>query len=91
MYKMRDSVVLVSGRSVPPPGEARQRGEGMAIVLRGQGVQAWKAAGERWKAWSSRLITAVLLSNNKIGPVHIICCYAPTFAIAVVYVYAEQG
>ncbi len=36
----------------------RQRGEGVAIVLTGPAVNAWRE-GRVWKAWSSRLRTLV--------------------------------
>ena len=56
--KVWDSVVLTSGREVPIGSGVRQRGEGVAIVLAGPAVHAWKAGGCKWKAWSSRLVTA---------------------------------
>ena len=60
MYKVGDSVVLSSGRPVPTAGGNHHRGEGVALVLRGPAIQAWKAAGSKWKAWGSRLISVVL-------------------------------
>ena len=56
------SVVLTAGKDVPEVGQVRQRGgEGVAIVLSGKAVNAWKAGGSQWKAWLSfRLITATL-------------------------------
>ena len=37
---MSDSVVLASGRCTPREGECIQRGEGVALVLRGQALAA---------------------------------------------------
>ena len=42
---VRASVVLTVGRDVPDVGRVRQRGEGVAIVLSGKAVNAWKAGG----------------------------------------------
>ena len=52
-YKVGESLVLAAGRPVPTHGEPGQRGEGVAIVLSGPAVQAWRSGGEQWKAWSS--------------------------------------
>ena len=57
---MGDSVVLSSGRSLPPEGESLRRGEGVAVVLRGRALKAWKAGGARWRPISSRLADAQL-------------------------------
>ena len=54
------SVVLAAGRAVPGTGAVKQRGEGVAIVLSGPAIGAWKAGGSHWRTWSSRLVTAVL-------------------------------
>ena len=78
VYKVGDSVVLTSGREVPIGSGVRQRGEGVAIVLAGPAVHAWKAGGCKWKAWSSRLVTATLDVGG--GQQHVLSCYAPTFA-----------
>ena len=65
---------------MPGVGTVRQRGEGVAIVLSGQAVSAWKA-GSQWKAWSSRLVTATLKVGDRSGDkLHVLSCYAPTFA-----------
>ena len=37
-YSVGDSVVLSSGRSLPPKGESLHRGEGVAVVLRGRAM-----------------------------------------------------
>ena len=54
------SVILSSGQDVPKEGGSRQRGEGVAIVMSGPAVSAWKAGGSQWKAWRFRLVTATL-------------------------------
>ena len=41
-------------------------------------VEAWKIGGCKWKAWSSRLVTASLHVGKK--EIHIVSCYAPTRA-----------
>jgi len=69
--------VLSSGRPVPTSGESHLRGEGVALVLRGPAIQAWKAAGSKWRTWGSRLISAVLDCGRKL---HVLSCYGPTFA-----------
>ena len=80
-YHVGRSVVLSAGRPTPGTGKPRQRGEGVAIVLTGEAVTAWKAGGEQWKARSSRLITAKLkLGDRHQEILHVISCYAPTFA-----------
>ena len=83
VYRVGDSVVLAAGRPTPEPDEPRQRGEGVAIVLIGLAISAWKADGECWKAWSSRLITARLRwkpSKRYTTHLHVLSCYAPTYA-----------
>ena len=42
---MGESIVLAAGRPTPPIGPVRERGEGVAIVLSGSAVAAWKAGG----------------------------------------------
>jgi len=42
VYRVGGSVVLTAGRDVPGGSEVRQRGEGVAIVLSGEAVRAWK-------------------------------------------------
>ena len=82
VYCVGESVVLTTGRDVVPGGdEVRRRGEGVAIVLSGEAVRAWKEGGSRWKAWSSRLVSANLkVGNGSRDRLHILSCYAPTFA-----------
>jgi len=42
VYTVGKSVVLSAGRPVPQPGENMQRGEGVALVLSGPAIAAWK-------------------------------------------------
>ena len=51
VYRVGESVVLAAGRPVPGPGVVRQRGEGVAIVLSGLAVGAWKTC--RWQLLES--------------------------------------
>ena len=50
LYRVGNSVVLTAGSEVPGRGVVRQRGEGVAIVLSGPVLSAWKAGGSQWKA-----------------------------------------
>ena len=78
-YSVGNSVLLTAGHPVPAPGEPIQRGEGVALVLTGPAITAWRAAGQQWKAWSSRLISAHLRAGNKKDDhLHVLSCYAPT-------------
>ena len=47
VYRVAESVVIASGRPVPGVGVVNQRGEGVAIVLSGDAVEAWRAGGKR--------------------------------------------
>ena len=81
VYHVGESMVLTAGRDVPGGDEVRRRGEGVAIVLSGEAVRAWKHGGSRWKAWSSRPVSAILkVGNGSRDRLHIVSCYAPTFA-----------
>ena len=51
VYRVGESVVLAAGRPVPGAGVVRQRGEGVAIVLSGLAVGAWKTC--RWQLLES--------------------------------------
>ena len=80
MYTVGDSVVLTSGRVVPEQEGSRQKGEGIAVVLSGSAVSAWKAGGSQWKAWSSRLMRVSLkIRSRPCDQLHVLSCYAPTF------------
>ena len=81
VYRVAESVVIAAVRPVPSAGVVKQRGEGVAIVLSGPAVKAWNSGGSRWKAWSSRLVSAALkIGSNGIDVLHVVSCYAPTFA-----------
>jgi len=81
VHKVGGSTVLAAGRPTPPVTEPRQRGEGVAIALSGPAVRAWRAGGQQWKAWSSRLVTATLQPRKANSEhIHILSCYAPTFS-----------
>ena len=60
MYRVGNSVVLTARREVPRAEFVRHKGEGIAIVLSGPAVSACREGGSKWKAWSSRLVTATL-------------------------------
>ena len=81
MYQVDKSTILTSGRPVPTSDSVKQRGEGVAIVMAGPAISAWKDGGCRWKAWSPRLVTATLkVGNGASAFLHVFSCYAPTFA-----------
>ena len=44
-YSVGDSIVLLSGRSLPLDGAPLLHGKGVAIVLRGSALRAWKDGG----------------------------------------------
>ena len=80
-YNVAINVLLTVVHPVPAPGEPIQLGEGVALVLTGPAITAWRAAGQQWKAWSSRLISARLQAGNKKHDhLHVLSCYAPTRA-----------
>ena len=80
-YEVLGSVILTSGRSLPGDGEPIQRGEGVALVLRGAALKAWQRGGKQWRAWSSRCVSASLqLDNQSGGRLHIVSVYVPTRA-----------
>ena len=73
--------MLAAGRPVPTAGEPMKRGEGLAIVLSGPTIAAWRAADEQWKAWSSRLVSTCLhTGSRKADHLHVLSCYAPSSA-----------
>ena len=45
IYKVSDRMVLTSGRRTPSEGECAQTGEGVALVLRGKALAAWRCGG----------------------------------------------
>ena len=80
-YKVSDSMVLTSGRRTPGEGECAQKGESVALVLRGKALAAWRRGGQQWKAWSLRCVSAVLQADKRtVNRIHVVSCYAPTRA-----------
>ena len=74
-------MVLTAGRKTPREGENVVRGEGVALVLSGLAVDAWKRGGSQWSAWSSRAVSACLqVGKGAAGRLHVVSCYAPTRA-----------
>ncbi len=74
VYQVGESVVIGSGRPVLASEECGQRGEGVDI-------QAWRAAGQQWKAWSPRQVSPCLQTGRrKADHIHVLSCYAPTRA-----------
>ena len=58
----------------------KRRGKGVVIVLTGHAVRAWKAGGSRWRACSSSLITATLVTGrDSCEYLHILSCYYLAF------------
>ena len=81
VYDVGDSVILTAGRSTPAQGQAVQRGEGVALVLRGLGLSAWRRGGKLCKAWSPRCVSASLqMDESAQSRLHVVSCYAPTRA-----------
>ena len=73
IYEVNGSVVLTSGRRTPGEGVTVQRGEGVALVLRGLALTAWERGGKQWKAWSSRCVSAILqLGRNARNRFHVV-------------------
>ena len=64
-YQVSNSMVLSSGRRTPSEGECAQRGEGVALELRGKALAAWRRGGQQWKAWSLRCVSAVLRKTGE--------------------------
>ena len=86
VYRVGDALLLTSGRPVPEVNF--RRGEGVATVLRGRALAAFRAGGSQWTPISSRLMTAVLQLTDDRGSnqlsstdakLHVIVAYAPTY------------
>ena len=73
VYHVGSSVLLTAGRPTPASGEQIQQREGVTIVLSGPAIAAWRAAGERWKAWSSRLVSDLYRQEVR-RPTTSMCC-----------------
>eukprot|EP00117_Sycon_ciliatum_P000293 scpid101516/ scgid6415/ len=83
VYSVGDSAVLSSGRRLPSGDGSFLRGEGIAVVLRGRALRAWRDGGSQWAPVSPRLAVARLRfvsgRSRKLVNLHVIACYAPTF------------
>ena len=77
IFSVADSMVLTSGKKLPGPDGEFRRGGGVAIVLRGRALSAWRSVGSQWRPISSRLAVAQLQTES--CRLHVIVCYAPTF------------
>ena len=66
--------MLTAGRPAPAEGDIIRRGEGVALVLRGLAITAWKRGGKWWTAWSSRCVSAYLDFSGTTGGLHVISC-----------------
>ena len=81
VYIVGESVVLTAGWETPQGNKSKQRGEGVTTVLSKEAVTAWKAGGEQWNAWGSRIVKVSLGSGKgSSSRIHILSCYAPPFA-----------
>ena len=60
VYKVGGSVVITAGCPTPKEDLSKQRGEGVAIVLRGHAIDAWKNGRELRKSWRSKLLRVTL-------------------------------
>ena len=80
VYLVGESVVITSGRETPQGHQSGQRGEGVAVVLTGPAREAWRAGGEQWESWGSRIVMVTLgVAGEKTSRLHVFSCYAPTF------------
>ena len=75
VYKVGESIVIATGRPIPPVGETRQRGEEVAVVLSGPAVQAI----EGLKLTSCNSYSAYRKVYIRLHS-HTISCCAPTFS-----------
>ena len=81
-YRVTGAEVITSGRPVPGVGEPCQRGEGVAFVLRGNALKAWRAGGCQSPPLSARVMSLRLrfeLENGNTDWITIVTAYAPTF------------
>ena len=79
-------ILLHSGRPLPDASTSAARNESVGIALDKMATEAWKNAGEKWEAVSSRIVMARLMwsrSEKKRRHKHktyvsVVCVYAPT-------------
>ena len=50
VYEVNGGVLLAAGRPTLANGVTIQRGEGIALVLLGSALAAWKFGGKQWRA-----------------------------------------
>ena len=83
VYEVGESLLLTAGRERSAVGDSVQRREGIAIILSGPAICAWKRAGKQWKAWGSKAVSACLQVGDRglSGKLHVVSCYAPTRAV----------
>ena len=80
-YRINKSIVLTAGRPTLDANQRHWRREGVALVLSGPAVDAWKLGREQWKDCRSRLVKAFLVTGKRVSDhIHVISCYAPTFS-----------
>ena len=60
VWETQGYTLLHSGRPLPHGEEPAVRKEGVGIALDERATSAWREAGEKWKAVSSRIVTARL-------------------------------
>ena len=71
VYLVGESVVITSGRETPQGHQSGQRGEGVAVVLTGPARDAWRAGGEQWESWGSRIVMVSLgVAGEKTSRLH---------------------
>ena len=83
IYEVDNAIVLTSGRRVPDDGQSSRRGEGVAVILNGMALRAWRNGGGQFTAVNSRLMVVRLkfdLAGGRSDWISIICAYAPTFS-----------
>ena len=60
VWNANSYTLLHSGHLLPNEGEPQMRNEGVGVLLDKHATDAWKDAGENWKAVSSRVVMARL-------------------------------
>ena len=73
IFSVVDSMVLTSGKKLPGPDGEFRRGGGVAVVLRGRALLAWRSGGSQWRPISSRLAVARLQTGG--CRLHVIVCW----------------
>ena len=60
----KQRIVLTAGRPTQDANQPHWRREGVALVLSGPDVDAWKLGGEQWKGCGSSLVKALLVTGK---------------------------